>query len=128
MISKLGQVMIYVRDQRACVEFWTEKMGFELVAEHRIGEIEWFELSPGAEGGTNLVLHDKEKIAQLEPELDLGVPSLLFFSDELEELRSSLTAKGVKTGEITEMPGGRVFNFADPEDNYFAVKETGGES
>lgn len=59
----------------------------------------------------------------MEPELNLGTPSLLFFSDNLDQLHSELSNKGVTVGEIIEMPNGRVFNFADCEENYFAVLE-----
>ncbi len=28
MIHKVGQIMLYVKDQEEAVQFWTEKMGF----------------------------------------------------------------------------------------------------
>jgi lactoylglutathione lyase len=41
----------------------------------------------------------------------------------LTALYKGLSEKEVKVGEVVEMPFGRVFNFADDEDNYFAVRE-----
>jgi lactoylglutathione lyase len=43
----------------------------------------------------------------------------------VDELYRDLTAKGVTVGEIVSMPSGKVFNFSDSEDNYFAVMENG---
>jgi len=59
----------------------------------------------------------------MQPELNVGTPSLLFFTENVDELYRDLTAKGVTVGEIVSMPSGRVFNFSDSEDNYFAVME-----
>lgn len=59
--------------------------------------------------------------------MDMGVstatPSLIFATTNFDSLRESLQENGVETGEVMTLPMGRVFNFADPEQNYFAVKE-----
>ncbi|PET36016.1 glyoxalase [Bacillus sp. AFS001701] len=47
----------------------------------------------------------------------------MFFTYKLDEMYSDLMNKNVTVGEIVEMPNGRVFNFADDEQNYFAVME-----
>lgn len=70
-----------------------------------------------------LILHNKEFVAKISPGLNLGTPSLLFFSENIDELRSELSNKNVKVGDIVTMPSGRVFNFADNKENYFAVLE-----
>ena len=59
----------------------------------------------------------------MQPELNLGTPSLMFFSENLDELYKDLSDKNITVGEIVSMPSGRVFNFADNEENYFAVME-----
>ena len=33
MFSRLGQIMLYVNNQDDAVEFWTEKLGFTVIAE-----------------------------------------------------------------------------------------------
>ncbi|MGA9225091.1 MAG: VOC family protein, partial [Mesobacillus sp.] len=50
-------------------------------------------------------------------------PSLMFFSENLDQLHSDLSNKNITVGDIVNMPSGRVFNFADGEENYFAVME-----
>lgn len=69
------------------------------------------------------MLHNKDFIAQMEPELNLGTPSLMFFTDNVDRLYDDLKNKGVKVGEIVNLPSGKLFNFADDEDHYFAVQE-----
>ena len=120
----LGQVMLYVNNQDEAVKFWTEKVGFKVIAEEDNGQgMRWIEVAPTNEAETSIVLHNKELIAKMQPELHLGTPSLMFLSKNLDELYSDLSNKSVTVGEIVTMPFGRVFNFADSESNYFAVKE-----
>jgi len=124
MIRKLGQVMVYVNNQDEAVKFWTEVVGFTVIAEEDNGQgMRWIEIAPSKDAETSIVLHNKEFVAKMEPELNLGTPSLMFIADNLEELHSHLTAKQIKVGEIIQLPGFRVFNFADFEENYFAVME-----
>jgi lactoylglutathione lyase len=124
MISKIGQIMLYVNDQDVAIKFWTEKLGFVVKAEEDNGAgFRWIEIAPSLDSETSIVLHNKEFVAKMSPELNLGTPSLLFFSKNLEKFRSDLSNKNIVVGEIVNMPTGRVFNFADNEENYFAVME-----
>ncbi|QDS38247.1 VOC family protein [Brevibacillus brevis] len=123
MISKVGQIMLYVNNQDQAVSFWTEKLGFRVVSEEKNGEMRWIEIAPAQGAETSIVLHNKELVAKMSPGMNLGTPSLLLFSENIEELRNNLMNKNVKVGDIVTMPSGRVFNFADDEENYFAVLE-----
>lgn len=123
MISKVGQIMLYVNNQDQAVSFWTEKLGFRVVSEEKNGEMRWIEIAPAQGAETSIVLHNKEFVAKMSPGMNLGTPSLLFFSENIEELRNDLMNKNVKVGDIVTMPSGRVFNFADDEENYFAILE-----
>ncbi|RBW68614.1 VOC family protein [Bacillus taeanensis] len=124
MISKVGQIMLYVTNQDEAVNFWTEKMGFSVISEENNGQgMRWIEVAPTKDADTSIILHNKEFVAKMSPELNLGTPSLMFFSKNLDGLRNDLVNKNIKVGEIVDMPSGRVFNFADHEENYFAVME-----
>ncbi len=115
--------MLYVNNQDEAMKFWTEKVGFSVINEEDNGQIRWIELAPTKEAETSIILHNKELIAKMQPELNLGTPSLLFFSENLDKLHNDLSNKNITVGEIVNMPTGRVFNFADNEENYFAVLE-----
>ena len=123
MISKVGQIMLYVHDQDATAAFWTEKMGFAVKADQENDGMRWIEIAPQEDTETSIVLHDKDFIAKMDTGLNLETPSLLFYSAHFDQLRDDLVDKGVTVGEIVDMPTGRTFNFADPEGNYFAVLE-----
>lgn len=124
MISKIGQIMLYVNDQDVSLKFWTEKLGFIVKAEEDNGQgMRWIEIAPSKDCETSIVLHNKDFVAKMSPGLNLGTPSLMFYSENLEEFHSDLASKNVVVGEMVNMPSGRVFNFADDEENYFAVME-----
>ncbi|RWR12591.1 VOC family protein [Siminovitchia fortis] len=124
MINKVGQIMLYVNDQDEVLRFWTEKAGFVVISEENNGQgMRWIEIAPTKDAETSLILHNKELIAKMEPELNLGTPSLMFFSENVEELYQDFLDKNITVGEMVDMPSGKVFNFADNEGNYFAVME-----
>ena len=125
MISKLGQVMVYVDDLDKAMRFWTEKAGFTLLVRGNVEEqnIRWFEVAPSEDSATSIVLHDKAVVAKMSPELDLATPSLMFYTDDVERLFSDFTNKGITTGELVDMGVGRSFNFSDDEGNFFAVMQ-----
>lgn len=124
MISKIGQVMVYVRDQDAAVTFWTEKMGFTVMHDKENDGMRWIEIVPREDAETSIVLHDKNLLEQMDTGLSLETPSLLFYASNFEQFRNELAGKGVTVGDIVAMPTGRTFNFVDSEDNYFAVLES----
>ncbi len=116
--------MLYVNDQDAALRFWTEEVGFIAVSEEDNGQgMRWIEIAPTKDAETSLVLHNKEFIGKMQPELNLGTPSLMFLSENLEQLYKDFADKNITVGEMAVMPSGKVFNFADNEGNYFAVME-----
>ncbi|TMU87163.1 VOC family protein [Bacillus sp. BHET2] len=124
MINKVGQIMLYVNNQDEAVQFWTEKVGFSVKSKEDNDQgMRWIEVAPTKEAETSIILHNKDFVAKMSPGLNLGTPSLMFFTDQFDELYTNLSNKKIKVGEIVNMPTGRVFNFADHEENYFAVME-----
>lgn len=123
MISKVGQIMLYVNNQDEAVNFRTEKIGFSVISEENGEGMRWIEIAPSKDAETSIILHDKETVKKMSPELNLGTPSLMFHTENLDQLHSELSSKNIFVGEIIDMPSGRVFNFADGEENYFAVME-----
>lgn len=122
MIEQLGQVMLYVEDQEQSKKFWTEKLGFTVVSDITNG-MRIITIAPKDDTQTSIVLHDKKKIEEMSSELNLSTPSLMFYAQNLEALYEDFKAKGITVGEFMKMPFGKVFNFADDEENYFAVME-----
>ncbi|MBU8769281.1 VOC family protein [Cytobacillus oceanisediminis] len=124
MIKQVGQIMLYVNNQDDAVNFWTEKAGFQVIAEEDNGQgMRWIEVAPSKEAETSIILHNKEWVEKMSPGLNLGTPSLMFFTENIEQLYSDFSNKNITVGEMADLPAGRVFNFADGEENYFAVME-----
>lgn len=124
MINQVGQIMLYVNNQDDAVHFWTEKLDFTVISEENNGQgMRWIEIAPKNGAATTIILHSKEFVAKMSPGLNLDTPSIMFFSENLDQLHSDLSDKKITVGEIIDMPSGKVFNFADNEENYFAVME-----
>jgi lactoylglutathione lyase len=75
----------------------------------------WIEISPSKDAEASIILHNKELVAKMSPGLNLGTPSLMFFTDNLEKLYKDFSTENITIGEIVNMPSGRVFNFSDSE-------------
>ncbi len=124
MIDKFGKVMIYVNNPKAAADFWTDKIGFTV---DKINDSETgifsVELTPNSTSDAGIVLFDRDIVRKMEPELNLGTPSILFSSYNIKDMRDKLIEKGVNVGDIIEMNGALTFNFSDPEGNYFAVEQ-----
>ncbi|EAE6828650.1 VOC family protein [Listeria monocytogenes] len=124
MIGKIGQVMLYVENQAAVRDFWVEKLDFVVVSEEVVnGEIQWIEIAPTKGVETTFVLQNKKKVAEMNPEMNLGTPSILLFGNNVAELYEEYKNKGITVGDLVDLPIGQVFNFSDNEGNYFAICE-----
>ncbi len=124
LINIVGQIMLYVNNQEESLKFWTEKAGFSLISEQDTGQgMKWYVIAPTKDAETSIVLHNKEIVAKMSPGVNLETPSLLFFTKELDQQYKDFVEKNITVGEIVDVPEGRVFNFADNENNYFAILE-----
>lgn len=122
MINRLQQVMLYVENVEESVKFW-ESIGFKVVGENALPEgFKSFEVKAD-KGETSFVIFDKEFIKKYSPMVSLETPSLMFNTDDIDALYNDFKEKGITVGELAEMPGMRVFNFADKEAHYFAVMQ-----
>ncbi|EAE6422260.1 VOC family protein [Listeria monocytogenes] len=124
MIEKIGQVMLYVENQAAVRDFWVEKLDFVVVSEEVVnGKIQWIEIAPTKGVETTFVLQNKKKVAEMNPEMNLGTPSILLFGNNVAELYEEYKNRGITVGDLVDLPMGRVFNFSDNEGYYFAICE-----
>ncbi|KXT75145.1 Lactoylglutathione lyase or related lyase [Streptococcus sp. DD10] len=123
MIQSIGQVMLYVEDIDASAVFWKDKIGFKRVEKQVQGGQVSYIVSPTESSDVQFVLHNKAEVAKLNPGMNLGTPSILMNAIHLEELQEKLVSKGVQANPVIDMGFMKVFNFADNEGNYFAVRE-----
>lgn len=123
MIKKLDEVMIYVYDHDKAIEFWTKNLNFVVVADDEEMGMRVVKLLPEDDAQTAIVLQDKEKVDEMDMSVSTTTPSLIFATTQFDHLYDRLKSNQNAVGDIMDLPMGRVFNFADAENNYFAVKE-----
>jgi lactoylglutathione lyase len=55
--------------------------------------------------------------------MNLDTPSIMFYTSDIVQFHNDLKENSIVVGEIIKMDMGRICNFADEEENYFAVME-----
>ena len=126
MIRGVSKVVIDVEDQERAKEFWTEKMGFELVQDVPYGNERWLEVrSP--DGAVNLVLDLRVREAGERQEAPDTLPNsnVMFRCDDLRETYEELRALGVEFPQPpVKQPFGWWSMFNDSEGNRFGLEQT----
>ncbi|MBA3470595.1 MAG: VOC family protein [Herpetosiphonaceae bacterium] len=120
-ITRVGQISIPVGDQQRALDFYTQKLGWELSADVPMGDDgRWIEVRiPGAETGLVLFAADEHKSR-------IGTTSdIMFNTDDIEKTFAELTGQDVEIAQpITTEFWGTFFMFKDPDGNTFLVAGT----
>jgi catechol 2,3-dioxygenase-like lactoylglutathione lyase family enzyme len=117
MIKSVSLVSIPVRDQSQALEFYTKKLGFQILTDQPFGAQRWIELRvPGSE----------TKLALFTPpgqESRIGTFSnIAFFTDDMENTYQTLTARGVEFEKPPKKESwGTSAVFKDMDGNTFAL-------
>ena len=133
---ELSTTQVWVLDQNEAVDFWTEKVGFEIKEDVTIAELanfRWVTVGPSGQNGTAIVLMavpgqpvmDDDTKAQVEDLVAKGFATGLFFTtDDAFAEYDRLSANGVETiDKPTEQPYGIDFGFRDPSGNSYRVAQ-----
>ncbi|WP_353419596.1 VOC family protein [Staphylococcus delphini] len=123
MIQRLQEVMLYVQDQEKTKQFWTSYFDFQVASDETFQGMRVITLKPTDVTQTAIVLQDKAKVEAMGMGVNTGTPSLMFGTTDIDALYDDLKSKGIQVGEKMTLPTGTVFNFADDENNYFAVRQ-----
>ena len=124
MINKIGKITLYVNNQEEAKEFWTKKLNFVVKFEQAMGpNFKWIEVGPSEDEFTTFVLYSKEAMKMQNPETNVGHPSVLLSTNNIEKTYEEFKNNGVKVGELMKMPYGSMFNFFDQDGNQYIVRE-----
>lgn len=118
---KIATVAVYVANQKAALEFWTEKVGLSVKRRHRIGvdDVDWVELTYDS-AETALVLYPRS----LMEDWAERKPSVVFECDDIHKKHAELSSRGVVfTQPPKELPWGPFAIFLDSEGNWFGLRE-----
>lgn len=119
MIQRIATAAVYVEDQKRAVDFWMNKVGFELRADRPMTpEASWIEVAPpGAE--SCLVLYPRALMttwAEMKP-------SIVFVCDDARKTYDEMKSRGVHFLEQPQqMAWGTFVRFADDDGNEFLLK------
>lgn len=117
---KIGYVVLYVTDPKACFEFWTQKVGMVEKGRKQAGNFDIVKVG-FADQQFAFELVPLDLMKDNPAGLDLATPSIAFHIDDLVSAQKSLVAKGVQASEVGNHTGVESFAFCDNEGRWFAV-------
>jgi catechol 2,3-dioxygenase-like lactoylglutathione lyase family enzyme len=133
MIQKLSHVTIWVLDQERARAFYTEKLGFEVRTDAKLGDFRWLTVSPKGQPDLELVLMpiapspmmDEATARTLRELVQKGVLGAgVFNTADCKKTYAELTARGVEfTSPPQERPYGLEALMKDDSGNWFSMCE-----
>ncbi|MFS0951146.1 VOC family protein [Enterococcus thailandicus] len=120
MFTNEIKIMLYVDDVEKNAAFWTDNGFAELDRQEMDGTL-IVEIGPAVDAQAKLVLYDRKFIEAHSPEVASNSPSLMFASEDVFGLYKKMQANKVTLGDLVQIGEEYIFNFADPDGNYFAV-------
>jgi catechol 2,3-dioxygenase-like lactoylglutathione lyase family enzyme len=127
---KVSSAQLWVHDQEAAREFWTEKVGFEVrsdITMPELGDFRWLAVGPPGQDDFSIALlaipgppvMDDETKKQIEALMAKGFAGSVFLTtDDVQAAYEELKGRGV---EFTEAPSERPYGvdseFRDPSGN-----------
>jgi catechol 2,3-dioxygenase-like lactoylglutathione lyase family enzyme len=132
LITSLSHTTIWVLDQDEALDFYTEKLGFELNTDATMDDFRWLTVSPPNRPEYELVLlvpgppmmdeQSAEQVKALVAKGALGAGA--FETDDCQATYDELSARGVTfLSEPTERFYGIEATFRDNSGNWFSMTE-----
>lgn len=117
------EIILYVNDVVKVRDFWKMALDAKVFDE---------ETMPDGSLNSNLRVSDqvvlclfnKKFIAEYSPEISLEVPSLIFNTADIQRSFTKIKSLGLSVGDVVDNKGQKLFNFSDPEGNYFVIAES----
>jgi catechol 2,3-dioxygenase-like lactoylglutathione lyase family enzyme len=130
MIEKLSHTTIWVLDQDEALDFYTQKLGFEVRTDERMDDFRWLTVSPPAQADHELILlvpgppmMDEETAEQMKALVAKGIlgPGA-FDTDDCKRTYAELSERGVTfLSEPTERFYGIEATLRDNSGNWFSM-------
>lgn len=136
MAIRVANAQLWVHDQEEALDFWTNKVGFEVRADismPELGDFRWLTVSPAGQEDVAIVLMaipgppvmDEETTEQVRTLMAKGFAGTVFLTTE--DVRADyeeLKARGI---EFTEVPEERPYGidsaFRDPSGNHIRLTQ-----
>jgi catechol 2,3-dioxygenase-like lactoylglutathione lyase family enzyme len=132
MITKMSHATIWVKNQQEALEFYRDKLGFEVDTDAKMGEdFRWLTMRIKSQPGFEIILMepkpgmilDEESAAQLRSLIDKGVLGAgVFEADDIQKTYEELKARGVEfKGPPTTQSWGTATVMKDNSGNWFSL-------
>ena len=129
MIKTIGGTIVYVSNQNKAVEFYTQKLGFEVKSDMQFGNnLRWIEVAPKESNSTLSLVEPNRELLKTDEEINrtkmkIGTDTdVWFYSNDIESTYEELKDKGVDlTKPEREDWGGTMSILKDQDGNSFGL-------
>lgn len=122
MFSNKVQISLFVNDVQKEVDFW-QKLDFIVFDKQETDGSLVVEIAPSQNADMHFVIYDRNFVEKQSPEVATNPPQIMFFSEDITQLYKTMQTLPIELGELIQLEETLVFNFVDPDGNYFAVTE-----
>lgn len=122
MIKHVSLTTVYVTDQDKALDFYVNKLGFEVRADATMGDMRWIQVAPRGAVTSIGLAHgyggwSADKVGQFT---GIGLEA-----DDLEATYRELSSRGVEfTEKPTQQPWGLQSQFVDQDGNGYVLGQT----
>ncbi len=127
---KVKVTSVFVNDQAKALDFYTKTLGFVKKQDVSAGKYRWLTVASAEEpNGTQVLLEPNENPAARSYQESIfkqGIPSAMFFVDDIQKEHQRLKDLGVKfTMTPTKTPGSTIARFEDTVGNLIQITQLG---
>jgi lactoylglutathione lyase len=120
MFSSYLKIIMYVKNLSATIDFWTS-FGFAEKTREMVDGTEVVQITPVDNEDLVFELYDAKFMEENGEEVNTASPTLMFHSRDVEDLYKKMQTKNVPLGDLIKIGEAFVFNFTDPDGNFFVV-------
>ena len=129
MIKTIGGTIVYVSNQSRAVEFYTQKLGFEVNSNMQFGDnIKWIEVAPKESNSTLSLVEPNRELLKTDEEINrakmkIGTDTdVWFYANDIESTYEELKGKGVNLTKPEKQDwGGTMSILKDQDGNLFGL-------
>lgn len=122
MFSNKVQISLFVDDVQKAVDFW-QKLDFVVIDRQEADGSLVVEIAPSQTADMHFVIYDRNFIEKQSPGVATNPPQVMFFSENITQLYKTMQTLPIEIGELIQLEETLIFNFVDPDGNYFAVTQ-----
>lgn len=122
MFSNKVQISLFVDDVKKAIDFW-QLLDFEVIDVQETDGTLVAEIAPNKDAEMHFMIYNRNFIEKQSPEVATNPPQVMFSTENIIELYKKMQTLPLEIGELIQLEETLVFNFIDPDGNYFAVSE-----